>query len=126
MKYTVIIPGNAMSKKNSKNIIWAGDGKPRIISSKVHNEWAKGALLVLKTNEFVGYPWHYPVRMSFHFIRANKCRFDFNNLTQGLTDLLQQAGIIEDDDMNHVIPGPNFSWSVDKNNPRTIVTIYSE
>ena len=125
MKHTIIIPGNAMSKKNSKNIVWV-DGSPRIISSKAHNEWAKDALLVLNTNELVGHLWHYPIRMSFHFVRANKRRFDFNNLTQGITDLLQQSGIIKDDDMNHVIPGPDFFWSVDKDDPRTIVTIYSE
>ncbi len=122
MKHTIIVPGNAMSKKNSKDIIWAG-GSPRIVSSKAHNRWAKDALLVLKTNELVGHPWKYPVRMSFHFVRETRRRFDYTNLMQGIEDLLQLAGIIEDDDMNHVIPGPDFSWSVDKNDPRTIVTI---
>ncbi len=80
-------------------------------------------MLILKTNALVGHPWRYPVRMSFHFVRETRRRFDYNNLTQGIEDLLQLAGIIEDDDMNHVIPGPDFSWSVDKNDPRTIVTI---
>ena len=115
------LPGQAMSLKNSKQIIKAGQSW-RIIPSKPYERWAEAVLWQLKVNENIGREWRYPLRASFHFYRKTRHRFDYINLAQGPLDLLVEAGIINEDDMHHIIPG-DFSWSVDKNNPRTIIKL---
>lgn len=124
-EYVVTIPGQTISLKNSKQIVVTGKGKRRIIASEAYQSYANAALWQLKTNELVGYKWRYPLLLSFHFVRKGKHLFDYNNLTQGVCDLLVQAGIIAADDMNHVIPA-GFSWEVDKVNPRCVVTIQEQ
>lgn len=121
MIHTLTIPGQTISKKNSKRIV-SGGKKPILISSEAYLEWAKAALWQLKGNELIGRNWQYPVFVAFHFVRKTKQPFDFNNLTQGVCDLLIEAGIIADDDMNHLIPC-RFSWEVDRANPRCVVAI---
>lgn len=108
--YKIVIPGNTPSLKNSKQMVMTGD-KPRLISSKTYRNWMPGALYQLNTSPLVGKKWSYPLRISFHFIRDSRRKFDFINAAQGPCDLLIQAGIIEDDDMLHLIPG-EFSYQV--------------
>lgn len=99
-------------------------GKPRLISSKQYRQWATAALWQLKTHPAVGRQWKYPLTVYFKFYRKTRRRWDYNNLSQGPLDLLTEAGIIEDDDMNHVIPNFSGGWEVDKKNPR--VEMYLE
>jgi len=119
----IIIEGEVYSKKNSKQIV-GNSGKPRLISSKQYLQRAEGALWQLKVHPAVGRQWKYPLTAYFKFFRKTKRRFDYNNLSQGPLDLLAEAGIIKDDDMNHIIPNFSAGWIVDKQNPR--VEIYLE
>lgn len=120
------MPGSTISSKNHKQIVFVqrghGHKTPALISSKAYTIWAKEVKAALKTHPLRGAEWNYPLTIHFHFYRKTKAKFDYINMAQGPLDLLQELGIIEDDDMNHVVPG-RFTWSVDKNNPRLIMTI---
>jgi hypothetical protein len=120
--HIVTIPGQTISLKNSKQIVVTGKGKRRIIASEAYQSYAEAALWYLKGHSLIGHKWRYPLLLSFHFVRRDKRIFDHLNMGQGPMDLLVEAGIIAKDDMNHVIPA-DFSWEVDKRNPRCVVTI---
>lgn len=126
MKYSIEIPGNTISSKNHKQIVFVNRGygpkKPALISSKPYSEWASMVKAALKNHALIGANWKYPLIIHFHFYRKTGAKFDFVNMAQGPLDLLQQLGIIADDDMNHVIPG-RFTWSLDKHNPRLVIQI---
>lgn len=72
----------------------------------------------LKVQLTTKYP---PYVIGFHFVRGTKHKFDFNNATQIICDLLVAHGVIEDDNMDILIPWPwikDKKWySYDKENP---------
>lgn len=67
------------------------------------------------------------VIIEFHFVRNSKHKFDFNNATQIILDLLTAHDFIEDDNMDWVIPFPmklNDKWySYNKENPGVYINI---
>ena len=69
----------------------------------------------------------YPVKFGIHFVRQTKAKFDFHNICQILFDLMVAFDIIEDDNMDCILPFPmqiDGAWySVDKNNPGAYITI---
>lgn len=71
-----------------------------------------------------------PICLGFHFIRNNKKRFDFGNACQILCDLMTAYDIIEDDNMDCLIPFPimvNDKWfSYDKENPGVLIKVINE
>ena len=75
---------------------------------------------LLKTKE-------YPVVVEFHFVRQTKRAFDFNNITQIVQDIMVAADLIEDDDMNHLIPIPwklkGKYFTVNKRCPGVLIRI---
>jgi len=106
--FKIILPGNTPSLKNSKQLITIeATGKKKLVPSKTYNNWKPAALKALYETygDFRHKSWRYPLRISFHFIRANRHAHDYINSAQGPLDLLIEAGIIEDDDTLHVIPG---------------------
>lgn len=115
------IPGETPSLKNSKRIVWAGR-YPKLVPSKFYLDWFEESHWRLKGSELIGERWQYPVTIDFIFYRRTRSRFDFVNLAQGPLDLLVEAGILDDDDMRHVIPG-RMTWEVDKGNPRVEMVI---
>ena len=68
-----------------------------------------------------------PVKIGIHFVRQTKAKFDFHNICQILFDLMVAFSIIEDDNMDCILPFPmqmNGAWySVDKNTPGAYITI---
>ena len=63
----------------------------------------------------------YPIIIKMFFVRDSKRKFDFNNASQIIQDLLAAHKFIEDDNMDCFIPFPmrvNGAWyAVDPNNP---------
>ena len=68
-----------------------------------------------------------PIKIGIHFVRQTKAKFDFHNICQILFDLMVAFDIIDDDNMDCILPFPmqmNGSWySVDKDNPGAYITI---
>lgn len=71
-----------------------------------------------------------PICIGFHFIRDSKRRFDFGNACQIICDLMTAYDIIEDDNMNCLIPIPlmvDYNWySYDKENPGVLIKVINE
>jgi len=120
----ITIPGEVISKKNSPLVIKLGK-RYSIRASKRYTEYEKEAKTHLLNIEPL-LDVHWPITMHFYFFRATLRSFDYNNLSQGPQDLLQQAGIIPEDDMKHVTPcfsPPYGGWEKDKDSPRVEITI---
>ena len=55
--------------------------------------------------------------------RKTKRDFDYNNIIQGLQDMMVKAGYLPDDNANYITP--HFEdYEVDKRSPRTILSVY--
>lgn len=68
-----------------------------------------------------------PFEFGFHFVRKTKAKFDFNNATQIIADLMTAHDFIEDDNMDFFIPYAlkinNKYYSVDKEHPGVYIEI---
>ncbi len=117
------IPGDAIAKKNSQRIVWVKK-RPSIRPSTAYDLWEIQALqyLIMQRHEPIV---NYPVELHLFFWRKTKRKFDYGNLSEGLQDVLQKAGIIEDDSMRHLIPVID-GWGIDRINPRIDFTIRND
>lgn len=128
------IPGNVPSSKNSKvatSKLDESTGKIRkgIFNSKQVSKYLQG-LGVKSYSEKRGvedyktrpnlfrqavekYPikTDYPIILGMHFVRDSKRRFDFNNASQIICDLLVAHRFIDDDDCQHLYPVPMYFTS---------------
>lgn len=68
-----------------------------------------------------------PAKIGIHFVRQTKAKFDFHNICQILFDLMVAFDIIDDDNMDCVLPFPmeiDGKWySVDKNKPGVWIAV---
>jgi Holliday junction resolvase RusA-like endonuclease len=132
---TITLYGELYSKKNSKRIIRnRNTGKSMIISSQAYQDSELDFLyqlendvnktnweLMLKANQDI-YGNQYPLHLNFKIYRQTKRSFDYNNIIQGLQDLMVKAEYLPDDNANYLIP--SFTpYEVDKHNPRVILSI---
>lgn len=95
---TLVIPGAPRTKKNHGRIVRCG-GKPRMLPSKVWEDWCKAACAYL--DGLCGSPLRrpqlaVPLNCRAVFYRDAE-RGDAVGYYQGLADLLQHAGIVKDD-----------------------------
>lgn len=139
---SVFIKGNVPSSKNSKVATKSG-----LFHSKTVGKYLRslGIMAYSVTRKTVtGYktiPSTYPIeeltnifkdsvspiKVGLHFVRKDKKHFDFHNISQIVFDLMVAHNIIEDDNMNCVIPFPYMiggAWySIDKENPGVYISI---
>lgn len=106
MNYNYIyIPGNVPSAKNSKQRTKTG-----IISSKASLRYKHdiSPIYVAKRREFQTTLSNLdpPYNIGFHFIRSTRGRFDFNNMTQMVQDMMVQANWLDDDNVHIMLPFP--------------------
>jgi len=138
----IFIPGNVPSLKNSKvktaRGIFSSKTVKHYLSSlgiqsySVRDKQVKGYKtkpnLFLELVEDIKID-RYPVIIEFHFVRGSKHKFDFNNATQIIADLLTAHDIIEDDNMDCLIPFPlsidDKYYSYNKENPGVFINILS-
>ncbi len=121
-KLTIEIPGNAIAKKNSQNAITMGR-RNIIVPSKAYKKWEKMATAWLSGAGLV-YTGTYPAVMTFYHYRKTLAKFDLSNMFEGVQDLLQKLEVIEEDDMNHIIPKvKGRGWEKDADNTRVLITI---
>lgn len=142
---TVFIPGNTPSLKNSKIKTKNGIFHSKTVSNYLKNlgikeysasrkilTTAKGKeniFLGCFNNEFLDMleRSERPIRLGFYFIRDSRRKFDFNNANQIVLDLLSAANIINDDNIDEVVPFPlrieSKYYHIDKNNPGVLLKI---
>jgi Holliday junction resolvase RusA-like endonuclease len=117
-----VIYGNPPSKKNTLRI-WTVRGHPRIGPSAQYFQWERSALEQLK-NQWSGppIPRTVPINMTAYFYKKTKRICDLSNLYEGVQDVLQKAGVLENDSG---IKGHDLSRIYyDKECPRTEVILW--
>ena len=131
---TFTLPGEVIVKKNHQKIIMIPNGKggkrPSIIAADRFKQWEQESLWNLKScQKYVG---PYPAFLGLFFWRQTRRIFDLVAVTESIQDLLVAGEIIEDDDMNHVVPLyllkkdiNAYAWAVDRQHPRVEIIIQS-
>ena len=98
----IIILGQTPSAKNRHIMTFNRlSGKPLLLPNKKYAEWTKDALWQLKSTPKVK---KYPVAMTCIFWVSDNRKRDLDNLCGAICDVLQKAGIIENDDWQHLRP----------------------
>lgn len=68
-----------------------------------------------------------PFEIGLHFVRNSSRKFDFNNASQIIADLMVAHNFIEDDNMDYFLPYPlkinGNAYTIDKNNPGVYIKI---
>jgi len=74
--------------------------------------------------------YKYPIVLGFHFVRGTKHKFDFGNVCQLVLDLMTAFDLIEDDNMDCIIPIPmkiEDKWySYDSEKPGLYLRVLNE
>ena len=122
MKDGIFIYGNVPSSKNSK--VWTG--KMLVSSSRVYR-YRRQAVKQFEAhrNRFLraSEKKPLPLLVMFTFYRDSNQRFDFNNISQVVCDLMVSTGWIEDDSYKHLVPFFNPEVIIDKINPGVKIEI---
>ena len=120
--YSFYIMGAPAVKKNSQT--FAGGRRPVLIKSKAYQLYELEAIRHLEQQERPSKPIDFPIVIVYFFYRSSKGRADISNLYEAPQDIMQEVGIISDDNSDIII---GHDWSrvfYDKNNPRTEIRIY--
>lgn len=125
---SITIYGELYSSKNSKRIVRFGD-KMALIPSKAYMGSVKPIEQQLVLNR---YKWlkeiencSKPLKIGFYIYRKTKRAWDWNNINQGISDLLVRCGWLQDDNVYEYIP-VFLGWEVDKNNPRVEISVINQ
>ena len=117
---TFLIEGNTPSKKNQRQM-FVKNGRMINIPSKRYKEWHDQAMWQLKGVKKLKPP--YEITTVFWF--KDKRRKDLDNAQSSVLDLLQDVGIIEDDDAKLLTKITAVYGGVSKDAPRVKVEIKS-
>lgn len=146
-KHSIFIEGNTPSLKNSKVATSKGVFPSKTVRKYLQSLGVKkyscskgtfenyatrpnlfeAAVEVMKDTLTDREPWpcQAPHVVGFFFIRDSKRKFDFINAAQIICDLLTAHGVIQDDNMDNLIPVPiqvAGSWyTIDKDRPGCII-----
>ena len=121
----IFIKGNVPSSKNSKIMTKRGIfhsktvsrylqklgiksysvSKKKVIGYKTRSNLFEEAVVPMK-NELNHFRNGTPYMIGFHFVRGSRHKFDWINCCQIIADLLVAHGVIEDDNMDYLIPYP--------------------
>ena len=119
--YQAMIPLNPRTKKNSQQImINHKTGKPFVMQSSKYKEYEKNAGWFLKK---LPKPINEPVNVKCVFYRETRIRCDLSNLLEAAMDILVEYGILADDNFNIITGFDGSRVYIDKENPRTEITI---
>lgn len=124
---TITLYGELYSKKNSKRV-FSRYGKTVVLPSKVYEKSKPDFLWQLKDAknkkiwENLMAKTKYPICLNIKIYRKTKRKFDYNNIIQGLQDILVEADYLPDDDADHLIPFFE-PYDVDSKNPRVLLSL---
>lgn len=114
----IVILGQPRTKKNSSQIAFKGN-KRVILPSKAFKEYEKVALMQLGRVQVV----HGPVSVLCRYYLQNRAHWpDLVGLLQATSDILQAAGVIDDDKYIVNYDGSKIA-GIDKDRPRAEITI---
>lgn len=121
-EYSFYIPGRPYTKKNSGRYV----GKGRFLPSKQYSKYEKQAIPVLvsqKDKQGLAEPISYPVVVTAIYTMKNRAGWpDLVGLMQATADILESAGILEDDRVIVMWDGSHIA-GVDKEHPGTQIFI---
>lgn len=122
--YEAVIPLNPTTKKNSQNIVMnRKTGRPFIMQDSKYKEYEKNAGWFLKK---LPKPINEPVNVKCVFYRETRIRCDLTNLLEAVDDILVSCGVLADDNFNIIVGHDGSRVYIDKENPRTEITIESD
>ena len=117
-KTKLIILGRPITKKNSQRIALTKTGKRFIIQSPQYLRYEKDCLKQIKHIKTITED----INLQVLYYMPTKARPDLNNLLAATCDILQKAKVINNDKNIVSFDGSHIA-GVDKNNPRTEITI---
>lgn len=118
------IPLAPVTKKNSQRILRKKNGGAFIAPSEKYKEYEQAAVQFLRMKGVGAVdPCIYPVNIKAVFYLPTARRCDLVNLLEALDDVLVKAGILPDDNYTIIASHDGCKVWVDRENPRTEVTI---
>lgn len=116
----LVIIGQPRTKKNSSRIALTPDNKRVLLPSKAYKAYERVALIQLARVQAV----HGPISVMCRYYLQNRAHWpDLVGLLQATSDILQAAGVIDDD--KYIV---NYDGSMiaglDKDNPRVEIIIH--
>lgn len=122
MTAKIVLKGRPITKKNSQQIsINRRTGRRFVRPSKAYTEYEEACLWQLKT--YRGPKFTGPVEVKALYYMPNRRSWpDLIGLLQATSDILESAGIIQDDKLIVSYDGSRIV-GIDKQNPRAEITI---
>lgn len=122
MNQRIILRGQPITKKNSQQIVRAGNRR-MVIPSPQYRQYEKDCLWQIppKAKQRIDFPVN--VQCVYYMGRRNKV--DLVNLQEATLDILVKAGVLEDDNCRIVAAQDGSRVDHDKHNPRVEITITS-
>ena len=121
--YEAVIPLNPRTKKNTQQIVInKKTGRPFIMQSSKYKEYEKNAGWFLKK---LPEPISEPVNVKCVFYREKRIMCDLTNLLEAIDDILVSYGVLSDDNFTVIVSHDGSRVYIDKENPRTEITIES-
>ena len=120
VKFVIKLP--PVTKKNSQQILTnRATGRPFIMPSAKYKQYEREAVWYIRPRPLR--PIDYAVNVKCVFYMPNRRRTDLNNLLEAVTDLLVHTGVLADDHYGIVVSHDGSRCYVDRDNPRTEITI---
>lgn len=119
--YQSMIPLNPKTKKNSQRIVInRRTGRPAIMQSETYKQYEDNCAWFLKRP---AKPIDCAVNVKCVFYRDSARRCDLTNLLEAIDDILVKYKILADDNFNVIVSHDGSRVFIDKNKPRTEITI---
>ncbi len=119
MHYKIIIPLEAVTKKNHSRIV-SIKNRPILLPSQQYLEFEKKCKPFLKDHK---YCINTPINLKCVFYRKTRRRVDLPNLLNSICDILVKYSVILDDNCKIVASFNGSSVKYDKQNPRIEIEI---
>lgn len=129
MENKIFIKGNVPSSKNSKQFIKTKTGRTCLINSKTVQKYLAEFEYQYFDNKNrkkfkeMAEGKEKPLEIRFTFYRDSKRKFDANNISQIVQDLMKKHNWIQDDNYDEMIPVFNKDYFIDRENPGVIIEV---
>lgn len=117
---TLTILGNPRTKKNSMEIVWAGN-RPVPIQNKRYRQYEDDFMVQVTGKHKLMIDE--PVNVKCIYYRATKHRVDLTNLMAATHDCLVKAQVLADDNCKVIVSVDGSEVRYDKENPRVEIEI---